>query len=168
MSQELLDAIRAVGFNPPPYIKNSAITRFQTTGKDKSGWVSMFADGKGAAFGDWKSGEVHYWFLNGQASASDYDREEALKKAKEERDFAYASAAFNAQELYAKLPALESHDYLTRKNIKVDSGLRLYADRLVVPVYGADEQIQSLQFIAADGEKRFYTGGKMQGGYYVI
>jgi len=168
MSQELLDAIRAVGFNPPPYIKNSAITRFQTTGKDKSGWVSMFSDGKGAAFGDWKSGEVHYWFLNGQAAASDYDREEALKKAKEERDFAYASAAFNAQELYAKLPTIENHDYLIRKNIKSDSGLRLYDNRLVVPVYGANEEIQSLQFISADGDKRFYTGGKMHGGYYVI
>lgn len=168
MSQELLDAIRASGLKPPPYIKASTITRFQTSGKDKSGWVSMFADGLGAAYGDWKSGEIHYWFANGQSSSNNYDREEALKKAKEDRDFAYASAAFNAQELYEKLPDLEEHDYLKRKSIDNCKGLKLYADRIVVPVYGDDEDIQSLQFIASDGEKRFYTGGKMQGGFFMI
>lgn len=169
MKQNLIDAIRATGITPPPYIKPS-ITRFSTSGKnnDKSGWVSVFPDGNGAAFGCWRTGEVHYWFEDGTSVTNEIEREEAIKKAKEERDFAYSNAAFNAQELYAKLPHALDHDYLTRKSVKSHSGLRLYDGKLVIPVYSAGDEIQSLQFIATDGTKRFYTGGKMQGGYYTI
>lgn len=166
----LLNAISAAGMTPPTHIKTGMITRFSTSGKsnDKSGWVSIFADSKGAVFGDWKTGEIHYWFEDGTSVVNDYEREEAIKKAKEERDFAYSNAAFNAQELYAKLPHALEHDYLTRKNVKSDAGLRLYDGKLVIPVYSVGDEIQSLQFIATDGTKRFYSGGKMQGGYYTI
>lgn len=166
----LLNAISAAGMTPPTHIKTGMITRFSTSGKsnDKSGWVSIFADSKGAVFGDWKTGEIHYWFEDGTSVVNDYEREEAIKKAKEERDFAYSNAAFNAQELYAKLPHALEHDYLTRKNVKSDAGLRLYDGKLVIPVYSVGDEIQSLQFIATDGIKRFYSGGKMQGGYYTI
>ena len=167
---DLLNAIRASGINPPSYIKqDGSITRFATTGKEKSGWVSLFIDGKGACYGDWKTGEQHVWFADGfRSTENDYEREQAIEKAKEERDFAYSNAAFNAQELYAKLPHALEHDYLTRKNVKSDAGLRLYDGKLVVPVYGIGGELQSLQFIATDGTKRFYTGGKMQGGYFTI
>jgi len=167
---DLIEAIRATGMNPPTYIKQGEITRFSPRGKsDKSGWVSLFADGMGGMFGDWASGEQHYWFANGTRSASnDYEREQAIEKAKEERDFAYSNAAFNAQELYAKLPHALDHDYLTRKNVKSHAALRIYDGKLVIPVYGVGGEIQSLQYIATDGTKRFYTGGKMQGGYFTI
>ena len=167
---ELIAAIASAGLTPPTYIKSGAITRFSTSSKqnDKSGWVMPFADGKGAVFGDWKTGEVHNWFVDGVSSSSDYEREQAIQAAKEERDFAYSNAAFNAQELYAKLPPVESHDYLTRKGIKSDKGLRSYNSALVIPVYDVKGEIQSLQYIATDGTKRFFSGGKMQGGYYTI
>ena len=167
---DLIAAIANAGLTPPSYIKAGAITRFSTSSKsnDKSGWVMPFADGKGAVFGDWKTGEVHNWFVDGVSSSNDYEREQAIQAAKEERDFAYSNAAFNAQELYAKLPPVESHDYLTRKNVKSDAGLRVYNNSLVIPVYDAKREIQSLQYIMTDGTKRFFTGGKMQGGYYTI
>lgn len=167
---DLIAAIASAGLTPPSYIKAGAITRFSTSSKsnDKSGWVMPFANGKGAVFGDWKTGEVHNWFVDGVSSSNDYEREQAIQAAKEERDFAYSNAAFNAQELYAKLPPVESHDYLTRKNVKSDAGLRVYNNSLVIPVYDAKREIQSLQYIMTDGTKRFFTGGKMQGGYYTI
>jgi phage/plasmid primase-like uncharacterized protein len=166
---DLLNAIRASGINPPTHINQHGITRFATTGKEKSGWVSLFIDGKGACYGDWKSGEQHVWFADGfRSSENDYEREQAIEKAKEERDFAYSNAAFNAQELYAKLPHALDHDYLTRKNVKSHAALRIYDGKLVIPVYGVGGEIQSLQYIATDGTKRFYTGGKMQGGYFTI
>jgi phage/plasmid primase-like uncharacterized protein len=166
---DLLNAIRASGINPPTHINQHGITRFATTGKEKSGWVSLFIDGKGACYGDWKSGEQHVWFADGfRSSENDYEREQAIEKAKEERDFAYSNAAFNAQELYAKLPHALDHDYLTRKNVKSHAALRIYDGKLVIPVYGVGGEIQSLQYISTDGTKRFYTGGKMQGGYFTI
>lgn len=166
---DLLNAIRASGINPPTHINQHGITRFATTGKEKSGWVSLFIDGKGACYGDWKSGEQHVWFADGfRSSENDHEREQAIEKAKEERDFAYSNAAFNAQELYAKLPHALDHDYLTRKNVKSHAALRIYDGKLVIPVYGVGGEIQSLQYIATDGTKRFYTGGKMQGGYFTI
>jgi putative DNA primase/helicase len=63
MLPELCDAIRAVGYEPPYNIAVGKVTRFSTNGKrnDRSGWVHVFDDGKGAVFGCWRSGEQHQW-----------------------------------------------------------------------------------------------------------
>lgn len=56
------------------------------------------------------------------------------------------------------------HGYLCAKGISRE-GLRQDADgRLLVPVYDAAGDLQSLQAIAADGTKRFLPGGRMAGG----
>jgi putative DNA primase/helicase len=39
---------------------------------------------------------------------------------------------------------------------------------LIVPVMDIDGAIHSLQFIAPDGQKRFYPGGKLKGHFYAI
>jgi len=58
------------------------------------------------------------------------------------------------------------HPYLHKKRLK-PFGLRQYQDSLVVPVYSlTDNKTQSLQFIEANGSKRFLTGGKTRGGYF--
>ncbi|MBQ9452042.1 MAG: hypothetical protein IJU65_01960 [Desulfovibrio sp.] len=48
-------------------------------------------------------------------------------------------------------------------------GLRVAKNgRMIVPVMDASGTVQSLQFIAVDGSKRFLSGGKTAGGYYHI
>jgi len=58
--------------------------------------------------------------------------------------------------------------YLTKKQIGALPGLYYSKDkRLIIPITDG-EQTTSLQYIAADGEKRFLTGGKIKGCFHRI
>lgn len=61
----------------------------------------------------------------------------------------------------AASPAPADHPYLIKKQVRPHH-LRAYKDALVVPVRDLRGQIHTLQFIAADGFKRFLKDGKKQ------
>ena len=173
MLPELCDAIRAVGYEPPPNIAVGKVTRFSTNGKrnDRSGWVHVFDDAHGAVFGCWRSGEQHQWHEKRdyvpdihEQEAMRQQFEEAKRKAIAERDAAYAVAAKEAQILFDNAVPVISHDYLTNKGIHPNMA-RMFGGKLIIPVYGADGEIQSVQSIFSDGAKRFHSGGKMLGGH---
>jgi len=173
MLPELCDAIRAVGYEPPTNIAVGKVTRFSTNGKrnDRSGWVHVFDDGKGAVFGCWRSGEQHQWFEKRdyvpdihEQEAMRQQFEEAKRKAIAERDASYAVAAKEAQVLFDNAVPVVSHDYLTNKGIRPNMA-RVFGGKLIIPVYGSDGEIQSVQSIFSDGAKRFHSGGKMAGGH---
>jgi len=173
MLPELCDAIRAVGYEPPSNIAVGKVTRFSTNGKrnDRSGWVHVFDDGKGAVFGCWRSGEQHQWHEKRdyvpdihEQEAMRQQFEEAKRKAIAERDAAYAIAAKEAQVLFDNAVPVVSHDYLTNKGIRPNMA-RVFGGKLIIPVYGSDGNLQSVQSIFSDGAKRFHSGGKMAGGH---
>ncbi len=60
-----------------------------------------------------------------------------------------------------------SHAYLTRKGI-TSHGARLEGELLLVPLYGEDGKIQTIQSIAPDGRKLFVTDAPVSGGLLVI
>jgi phage/plasmid primase-like uncharacterized protein len=170
---ELCDAIRAVGYEPPPNIAVGKVTRFSTNGKrnDRSGWVHVFDDAHGAVFGCWRSGEQHQWHEKRdyvpdihEQEAMRQQFEEAKRKAIAERDAAYVVAAKEAQILFDNAVPVISHDYLTNKGIHPNMA-RMFGGKLIIPVYGTDGEIQSVQSIFSDGAKRFHSGGKMAGGH---
>jgi phage/plasmid primase-like uncharacterized protein/archaellum biogenesis ATPase FlaH len=170
---DLCDAIRSVGYEPPSNIAIGKVTRFSTNGRrnDRSGWVHVFDDAKGAVFGCWRSGEQHQWFEKRdyvpdihEQEAMRQQFEEAKRKAVAERDQAYAVAAKEAQVLFDNAVPVVSHDYLTNKGIKPNMA-RMFGGKLLIPVYGADGILQSVQAIFSDGAKRFHSGGKMAGGH---
>jgi phage/plasmid primase-like uncharacterized protein/KaiC/GvpD/RAD55 family RecA-like ATPase len=173
MIYELQEAIKSVGFEPPEHIVAGKVHRFSTNGKrsDKSGWVLLFSDGEGAAFGCWRTGEVHNWFANrlSQADPNEQERmkrefEKAKAKAKQELEDSYRLAATEAKAIYdTARPALE-HDYLSLKGIRPNMA-RIFGGKLILPIYDALGNIQSIQSIFSDGTKRFHAGGKMQGGH---
>ncbi len=173
------EAMQAAGFDPPSHIEPGKTIRFSTNGKtgDKSGWVYLFADGQCATFGCWRTGEQHTWQaertkpMRGREKAEFRKKlEQAKQEAKAQREIDYKEAATKAKGIWEQTRrAPPSHAYLTRKQINPD-GLRLCVDGdykgwLVAPVYGPDSALQSLQFIAHDGVKRFMTGGRMKGGH---
>jgi len=170
---DLCDAIRSVGYEPPSNIAIGKVTRFSTNGRrnDRSGWVHVFDDAKGAVFGCWRSGEQHQWFEKRdyvpdihEQEAMRQQFEEAKRKAVAERDQAYFVAAKEAQVLFDNAVPVISHDYLTNKGIKPNMA-RMFGGKLLIPVYGADNILQSVQAIFSDGAKRFHSGGKMAGGH---
>lgn len=173
MLSELQDAIKAVGYIPPAHIGIGKVTRFSTSKRqsDKSGWVLVFDDGKGAVFGCWRTGEQHQWQAHRdyapnitEQEAMRQQFEEAKRKATIERDEAYAVAAREAKSLYDAAVVVKEHDYLTDKGINPNTA-KVFGGKLLIPVYDELGNIQSLQSIFSDGAKRFHSGGKMAGGH---
>jgi len=64
-------------------------------------------------------------------------------------------------------PSSPSHPYLTQKGIGTH-GARADGDRLVLPLLDTADTIHGLQYISADGEKKFLTGSKTTGHFFLI
>jgi P4 family phage/plasmid primase-like protien len=167
--------MRAAGLEPPNNIVAGQNMRFSTNGKnsDKAGWVYLFPDEQGAAFGCNRSGEKHTWQaardkpLN-EAEQAKFKRDYMMANnaRKREREEDYKKAATKAQAEWEIAPlAPESHPYLVRKGVRPNMARVDVNGALLVPVYGMDGQIQSLQRISQDGKKKFVKGGKMLGGH---
>lgn len=151
--------------------------RFSTNDRDRTdraGWLKLLPDAAGAAFGCWRAGLSYCWQRRDSNAPppSPEERiqarqraEEARQQAEQERAEGYATAAHECAALWATLaPAPAAHEYLQRKGIAPHLARVDPSGKLTLPVFDARGELQSLQFIAADGAKRFYPGGKMAGG----
>ncbi len=151
------------------------LLRFPTNGRagDAAGWCRVFPDAEGAVFGCWRTGAAFTWQRRREGpppTAEESARwrakaEESRRMAEADREAGYAEAARRAAvEWEQSGPADLDRAYLRAKAIPAE-GLRQAADgRLLVPVFDAARSLQSVQFIAADGAKRFLPGGRMAGG----
>ena len=72
-------------------------------------------------------------------------------------------------EFRAAAPCSPEHPYLQRKGVPPLADIRQdHAGALLIPIRDAVGQVQSLQRITPEGEKRFLTGGKVHGGHFII
>ncbi len=96
------------------------------------------------------------------------ERQRVSREAEAEKIARQTKAAATAATLWeGAAPAPADHAYLVTKNIR-PHGLRVTGDgRLIVPVMINDE-IASLQFIDASGEKKFLPDGAIAGGSCLI
>jgi putative DNA primase/helicase len=171
-------AIRAGGLEPPEAIlADGKIHRFSSNGKrgDDSGWYVLHLDRIPAgSFGCWRTGFKQYWHadtkrvLTAQEKADHRAKIVAMKQQrKSEEARRHAESATKAAEIWAAAKSTPAdHPYLVRKNIK-PYGIREHNGALVAPMH-TDGKIHSLQFIEADGNKRFLTGGRVKGCYFSI
>lgn len=184
MADTIQDAMASAGLQPhKPFDlpANGKIVRYRVTG-DKSGalngWAVLNASaGAGffGAFGSWKTGESHAWNspslkpLTFAERLANKQRAQALRDAvKVEREAVQTAARTKAQKLWERAkPATNAHPYLQRKRVNA-YGLRVLRDMLLVPARDLDGTLHTLQFISADGTKRFLTGGRITGCYYAI
>jgi putative DNA primase/helicase len=88
-----------------------------------------------------------------------YERE--IEEARQKKE-----AQARANLIWSQAMRCAEHPYLTEKQVK-EHGARRYKGALVVPMY-AEGELHSLQFIAADGTKKFLTGGRVSDCYYSI
>lgn len=171
------NAIQATGLEPPDVIEPGKLHRFPGVGKhngNTAGWCKLFDDGQGGCFGDWSSGFTENWQAKREKPFSQAERaafirsvEETRNGAEVERRQQYTDAAEKAATIWdAAAAPNDDHPYLVRKGIKA-YGTRSYKGTLVVPVRSGGE-LQSLQFISEDGDKRFLSGGRITGGYFSI
>jgi P4 family phage/plasmid primase-like protien len=174
--KSLLDAFVHVGMTfPSGAPEPGKLLRFPTNGKagDTAGWCKLFSDGVGAVFGCHRDGSKYTWQMRDtntpqsrQTRQAAYAQsEQTRQRAAREHATQQANAADTAARILRDTVELDpAHGYVARKGI-TPYGARQDVDGMVtLPVYGSDEALQSLQFINADGTKRFLRHGKMKGG----
>ena len=167
--------IRAVvGGNPGPLNINGQINRCSTNRKrgDKPVWYVGYRNENDfvvVVFGDWRSGEKHkFCSKTGTRTAEETAFiKKCMEDAEQQRQKLEKKARKRAAFIWGKAREVETHPYLETKEIKAH-GARLYKGMLLIPVYDKDGALCSLQFIAANGNKRFIKGGKTSGGRYLI
>ena len=170
---QFIEAMQAVGLEPPEDIEPGKFHRFPGVGKrlsNRAGWCILFEDGQGGCFGDFSSGLDETW----QAKRDKpYSREERAKFARQvnaakeqaeaKRQQQHANAAGKAASIWNEAtPANNDHPYLDRKRIQ-PHGARIHKGALVLPVMDFTGRLTSLQFIANDGGKRLLSGGRKRG-----
>jgi putative DNA primase/helicase len=176
------------GYELPPNIEPGRRVRFSVNGKrhKKDGWAILFPDCAGGVVGDWHdSGNWHHWQAKRDRPLSADEHRAWQQKIAREKAEALAEREREANEAAARAagiwassgPAPKDHPYLTVKGIephsvRVYSGPQLVigemscAGALIVPLYNSASEIRSLQFIGAEGEKRFLPGGVFHGCYF--
>lgn len=178
LEADVIDKIRSCGIAPPSNIHfDGKFHRFSSNGKsnDKAGWYLLFDDGyQAGAFGCFRNNINENWCPNkSQLSEPELRRvRNAMTEACRIRNREIADAQHRARLQAGSIwenakPAPENFGYLHKKSIR-PCGARIGPNgELVIPV--SDESgILSLQFIHADGAKRFLPGGKIKGGFYIV
>lgn len=84
------------------------------------------------------------------------------------REEAAAEAADRAREIWSKLPSCSESPYLTRKGVAAYGLARGRDGAAVVPLRNSAGAVVGLQFIQADGGKKFLTGQRTTGAFHLI
>lgn len=178
---QFMAAIAAAQLSPakPLDLPDGELVRYRVQG-DKSGsrngWAVLHRSSVLAgAFGSWRTGEQHTWraetdrrLTKAEAEALRRQQLDMQRLRRAEQDRVHQEARARAEGLWRTArPATHAHPYLLRKGVP-SLGVRQLRDRLVIPARDAAGQLHTLQFIGADGAKRFLTGGRIAGCYYAL
>jgi putative DNA primase/helicase len=173
--------LAAYGLNPPEIIADGMLRRFDS-GDDKKGrksaWYVLHSDEVPAgAFGDWKTGLSEKWCSKSAQVLTAEERSDYVAKIAQARQAAEAKqmqleeeAAKECEQIFAAAPdATADNPYCVRKGIK-PYGLKEFKDKrtLLAPMRDEHGKLRSLQFIYADGTKRFKSHGRVQGSYCTL
>jgi putative DNA primase/helicase len=138
------------------------------------GRIKYFPDGTGGIAFNWK-GEKKPFFADDGRTLTDAElrerdrkRQEAIKQAEADEAKRHAGAAKKALPIVEKAtPATAAHGYLAAKGIQPHGALLHSDGRLIIPMR-IGKELHSIQFIAADGTKRFLPDGRVKGCYFRI
>lgn len=128
------------------------------------------------AFGWWKSGDaVHRLKHDGAGLSIDDQREADARrrdleaKAAAARSALAAETADRARKIWPALPTDGASEYLARKQVAA-FGVRFSRGSVVVPLRRglSDADLVGLQWIGADGAKRFLTGTAKRGAWCLL
>ncbi|PPD44369.1 MAG: hypothetical protein CTY16_12050 [Methylobacter sp.] len=181
MCKEFQDVIRAAGLVPPDHIPTGKIIAFAGLDKPKTNKAArclLFDDRRGGWFQDYTTGLFEVWQAKRESPYTEAER--AAFREQYERDRlareqaliqAHQQAATKARKLWKRaIYADAGNGYLHRKQVQPngtktgDSGS--LKGVLIIPLYDESLKLVNLQFIQADGTKRFLTGGKKSGCFW--
>jgi len=179
-------AMLTAGLNPPKVIEKGRFHRFPGIDKgrdDDSGWCKLFDDGRGGVFGDFSSGLDGHWQADIERQHSDEEREAFRRRCQAEKQIReneehqrHESAAVKANEILVAVsgdPA--AHPYALKKAVPLGQLVKRGAwpqrgwnDALLIPMYGADGKVWTLEAINPDDEKDYLKGGRKRGGFHPL
>ncbi len=176
---DFCQAIASSGLGDPDIIADGELHRFRAEDDKpgrRSGWYVLHLDRLPAgAFGSWKTGEVQTWSAKPREQMTARERadvrariEQAKRQQRTERQRQQQTAAERAADIWDHCaPAPSNHPYLIAKGIEAH-GARV-DQRGYLVIHATDgERITTLQFIAANGTKRFLPGGRISGCWSLI
>lgn len=138
------------------------------------GRIMLDPDGSRGIAKNWKGDYKPFFADDGRAVTDaelrerDRKRQEAIKQAEADEIKRHAEAAKKALAILEKAtPATAAHGYLQAKGIGPNGALLHIDGRLIIPMR-IGKVLHSLQFIAADGTKRFLPDGRVKGCYFLI
>lgn len=180
---QLHQAIAAAGMTPPSsIIGDGKLHRFNSgtkgkAGHDKSGFYVLYMDGVPSGhYGDWRSGvQMNFRADIGRklTAAEEMAITRRMSEAKALREAEQAKAREVAADTVSAIwadgmAASADHPYLARKGIS-PHGARVTGDgRVMLPLFNADGELASLQYIGQDGEKRYHPGGMTKGCFWSL
>jgi putative DNA primase/helicase len=180
----LLDAMRAEGIETDEPHKIAANTgkkycRFHVIGDKKgsrNGLARLYVDQYGArgSFGSNKTGVIRMWHMDDDVQMTPAERRERMEaierqKRQHEKELQrqQALAAKRAERIWREAKPCTAHPYLARKQVGAH-GLRLWRDALVIPARDVTGKLWTLEFVRADGSKKFLSDGRKIGNYFSI
>lgn len=173
---DVLNAMNSHGLNPDQFICDGNIHRFRVdNSSSKPGWYVCYSSGV-CVFGNFKTGLKEIYRPSGRTDSENKIIDEQIRKAQ-------AAAKIqreNEQLEIAKTLThdwvndewdndVSSHPYVLAKKIIAVPNVKVKFGALHIPSYQFNSDlIWSYQRIFADGKKRFASGAKADGGFFVI
>lgn len=179
--QQLAECMERDGLVPPKHIVlDGRIHRFASRPdkpRNKDGWYVGYLDGRPAGvYGSHALGIESRWRAEGGVQMSPAEEIAHNKRMSEMlamRDAERAEQHRVVSDLAATIwdearDADASHPYLVRKGVQ-PHGAKVTGDgRLVVPLYGIEGEISSLQYIDEAGGKHYQGGGETAGKFWMV
>ena len=177
LDQQVRDAMSAVGVQAPDAIHfDGTIHRYATSEKhgDTSGWYILFSDNiPSGTFGDWRTGVTHNFRALSDRVLTAADEmliaqriAEARKAREAETARRQAMAADTVSRIWDSAgPVGPDHPYLKRKGVQAHMARMGLDGRLILPLYTAEGELSSIQYIDHEGNKLYHAGGKVSACY---
>jgi putative DNA primase/helicase len=150
--------------------------RFKADGDhQRNSWYVLHAGPPSVgAFGCWKRGVKETWCEhNGNLSQKEWSEvRRRWQEAEQERERIEKERHTKARKIAAwilgRATPAQSHTYLENKGANVFGDVREYRGALVLPLRDASGVLHTLQFIGADGSKKFLFGGRVAGCFFAL
>ncbi len=167
------------GITPPDtLVGDSVLHRFYVEGDRKgtlNGAYTLHLDAWPSGWAmNFKAGVSFTWTLSGKKEPLTPAVKRQIDYAKEVRQLeqakAHQAAALKAYWIWQQAEPItdpSQHPYLVRKRVQ-PHGTRLYKGSLAIPLVDETGQLVNIQFIHADGTKRFLSGGKKKTCYHLL
>lgn len=164
---------------PPSHIPFDRIFRMKAEGdgrNEQAGWaiVHRLDQMIVSVFGSWRGNPDRVSWCSRNFNRMDDEQRNyynnRIREAEEKRELAkralHEEAAQRALEIWAESsPASKDYPYIARKGISRIEGVRIYKNKLIVPVYNKSK-LAGFEYIEPDGRKTSLYGTERKGGFY--